>query len=84
MEGVIASSQNKTETVTGKHAELEKALELTTIKMTEEQLLSDSYEYMLVRIKKDLIAQQIKNKKAEDSLRDPPWCCRYPAPRSCR
>lgn len=38
--------------------------------MTEEQLLSDSYEYMLVRIKKDLIAQQIKNKKAEDSLRD--------------
>lgn len=38
--------------------------------MTEEQLLSDSYEYMLVRIKKDLIAQQIKNKKAEESLRD--------------
>lgn len=25
---------------------------------------------MLVRIKKDLIAQQIKNKKAEESLRD--------------
>lgn len=61
--------EDSTYKVSSKVEQLQNALEITKIKHEEELQNKQSYEHMIDRLKKDIIALQITSNSQEDNLR---------------